>query len=184
MANSSFLNPHKTPIYSVSNIKLLCFDNMLVISISSARYPSRINQSVIFRSVREHIPVVMEYLCPKRWYFCRENKNEMNNIKTKITINEFPRRVQDARHLSNPTRNERSECRVGYAASARGCVSETHYYHQRRTSSTAIHVVACILHAGIRIASSTPHCAPLRSACMGLLRFRSSGTRRKKITKQ
>ena len=103
MADSSFLKPLKTPIYSVSNIKLLCFDNMLVISISSARYPSRINQSVIFRSVREHIPVVMEYLCPNRWCFCRENKNEMNNIKTKITINEFPRRVQDARHLSNPT---------------------------------------------------------------------------------
>ncbi|MBR3559758.1 MAG: hypothetical protein IKN78_12950 [Bacteroidales bacterium] len=38
------------------------------------------------------------------------------------------RRVQDARHLSNPTRNERSECRVGYAMGMRSCVSETHYY--------------------------------------------------------
>jgi len=38
------------------------------------------------------------------------------------------RRVQDARHLSNPTRNERSECRVGCTAGVRGCVSETHYY--------------------------------------------------------
>lgn len=45
---------------------------------------------------------------------------------------ESSRRVQDARHLSNPTRNERSECRVGYVSGARGCVSETHYYHQRR----------------------------------------------------
>ena len=103
MADSSFLNPHKTPIYSVSNIKLLCFDNMLDISISSARYPSRINQSVIFWSAREHIPVVREYLCPKRWYFCRENKNEMNNI-TKTTINEFPHCVPAARYFSKPTR--------------------------------------------------------------------------------
>ena len=88
-------------------------------------------------------------------------------------------RVQDARHLSNPTRNERSECRVGYATGARSCVSETHYYHQRWTSSTATRIVACIQHACPRIAPATPHCAPLRSACMGLLRFRAAGTRRK-----
>ena len=36
--------------------------------------------------------------------------------------------VQDARHFSNPTRNERSECRVGYGTGMRSCVSETHYY--------------------------------------------------------
>ena len=88
-------------------------------------------------------------------------------------------RVQDARHLSNPTRDERSECRVGYAAGARGCVSETHYYHHRWTSSASTRIVACLLHAGTRTAPATPHCAPLRSAYAGLLRFRASGTRRK-----
>jgi len=39
-------------------------------------------------------------------------------------------RVPEARHLSNPARNERSECRVGYATGVRSCVSETHYYHR------------------------------------------------------
>ena len=98
-------------------------------------------------------------------------------IMNKAVSIESLHRVQDARHLSNPTRNERRECRVGYATGARSCVSETHYYHHRWTSSTAIHVVACILHAGTLFAPSTPHCAPLRSACMGLLRFRAAGTR-------
>ena len=105
-------------------------------------------------------------------------------IMNKAVSIESLHRVQDARHFSNPTRNERSECRVGYAAGARGCVSETHYYHQRWTSSTATRIVACIQHACPRIAPATPHCAPLRSACMGLLRFRAYGTVRKKITKQ
>jgi len=38
------------------------------------------------------------------------------------------RRVPAARNLNNPKRNERSESRVGYAAEARGCVPEAHYY--------------------------------------------------------
>ena len=54
-------------------------------------------------------------------------------IKCDVVMNtavhtESLRCVQDARHFSNPTRNERSECRVGYAVWVRGCVSETHYY--------------------------------------------------------
>ena len=52
-------------------------------------------------------------------------------MNIKDVINESLLRVQDARHLSNPTRNERSECRVGCAAGAHSCVSETHYHHQR-----------------------------------------------------
>ena len=47
-------------------------------------------------------------------------------------------------------------------------MSETRYCHCE---------VACLQHACSCIVPATPYCAPLRSACMGLLGFRASGTR-------
>ncbi len=35
--------------------------------------------------------------------------------------------VPEARYFSNPTRNERSECRVGWKCGVRACVLKTRY---------------------------------------------------------
>ena len=42
--------------------------------------------------------------------------------------------VLEARYFNNPTRNERSECRVGCATDVRGGVSETRYYCEMNSS--------------------------------------------------
>ena len=49
-----------------------------------------------------------------------------------------------------PYKRHEVERSVGYAAGARGCVPEAHYYHHRWTTSTVTHIVACLWHASIR----------------------------------
>lgn len=48
--------------------------------------------------------------------------------------------VLEARYFNNPTRNERSECRVGGATDARGCVSKTRHYYEM---SSSVHPARC-----------------------------------------
>ncbi|MBQ6071171.1 MAG: hypothetical protein IKQ75_08110 [Bacteroidales bacterium] len=52
----------------------------------------------------------------------------------------FHNLVLEARNFSNPTRNERRECRVGSATDARGCVSETRHYYEM---SSSVHPARC-----------------------------------------
>ena len=56
----------------------------------------------------------------RRYYFIRS--------VTCILDGNCLRLVPATRNPNNPIRNEQSECRVGYAAGARGCVPEAHYY--------------------------------------------------------
>ena len=70
--------------------------------------------------------------------------------------NPFHSLVLEARKLSNPTRNERRECRVGGATDARGCVSKTRHNCEM---SSSVHPARCQ-----HIASVTPtlRSTPLR----------------------
>lgn len=54
--------------------------------------------------------------------------------------NAFLSLVLEARNFSNPTRNERRECRVGSETDARGCVLETRYNCEM---SSSVHPARC-----------------------------------------
>ncbi len=61
-----------------------------------------------------------------------------------------------------------TKCRVGWQTRHEDGVLKARYWTM---------IVACLWHAGSRVRMSTPHCASLRYAYVGLLRFCASGTR-------
>ena len=74
--------------------------------------------------------------------------------------------VLKAQNINNPILRLTGRS-VGLADEALRCVQNARYY---------VMIVACLRHAGFRVHTSTPHCASLREAYAGLLKYRASGT--------
>jgi len=74
--------------------------------------------------------------------------------------------VLKAQNINNPILRPTGRS-VGLADEALRCVQNAHYY---------VMIVACLRHAGFRVHTSTPHCASLREAYAGLLKYRAFGT--------